>query len=225
MDLTGSGWDAAHSQLCQRVLVTVHNPAAWANGHDKVQQYWTGSVSVRQVVRHMTRSISIHPCLPPRLKPHHMDTELREKSLGRHVHHVEGPEPLSPCGPPHARGPQGLGGCRAAAVIFTTCHLGIQNTKYSVNPHLVTLPLHKVHGGLQDVAACGGDELGERLREKAAGAEAQTTVHAVGRQLEGLLPRVVLLPPQLHGIGNGDGFIWSWPRGGSRRARRPAESS
>ena len=78
-------------------------------------------------------------------------------------------------------------------------HRSFQSTKDSMEPHLVTLPLDEVHGGLQNVAPCCGDELSKRLREKAAGAEAQAAVHAVGRQLEGLLPCVMLLPPQLHG--------------------------
>ena len=45
------------------------------------------------------------------------------------------------------------------------------------------------------------------LREEAGGAEAEAAVHAVGRQLERLLPGVVLLPPQLQDRGTASG---SW---------------
>jgi PleD family two-component response regulator len=53
--------------------------------------------------------------------------------------------------------------------------------------------LHQVHGGLQDLAALRRDELRQRLCVEARVREAQASVHAVCRQLQRLLPDVVLL--------------------------------
>ena len=53
--------------------------------------------------------------------------------------------------------------------------------------------LHGTLGGHQDVAPCGCDELRQGLRVEAAGPEPQAAVHAVGRQLQRQLLRVVLL--------------------------------
>jgi len=61
--------------------------------------------------------------------------------------------------------------------------------------------LHQVDGGLQDLAALRRDQLRQRLREKARGAEAEAAVHGIGGQLERLLPDVQLRAPQRAALG------------------------